>query len=96
MMKTTMISLNVYEMGDVLKLHNADFKLAAKQRNLDGARLAMVISAKQRLDKLYTYKVVTDTGVTLMITPSEQGNEEFVGHVDLSMLTGSMVSHESE
>lgn len=85
-MKQTMISVNVYEAGDVLELNHKNFKLVAKQRNLDGSKRVMVIDVRQRLDKLYTYKVVTDTGTTMMLTPSEQGGEEYIGHIDLGLL----------
>jgi len=87
-MKQTTISVNVYEIGDILKINAKDFRLVAKQRDLDGCKRVMVIGAKQRLDKMYTYKVITEKGVTLQLTPSEQGNEEYVGHVDLGLLMG--------
>lgn len=89
-MKQTTISVNVYEVGDILQVNSKDFKLVAKQRDLDGSKRVMVIGVKQRLDKMFTYKVVTDKGVTLQFTPSEQGNEEYVGHIDLGMLMGSV------
>lgn len=88
-MKQTTISVNVYEVGDILEVSAKDFKLIAKQRDLDSSKRVMVIGAKQRLDKMFTYKVVTDKGVTLQFTPSEQGNEEYVGHIDLSQLMGA-------
>lgn len=87
-MKQTTISVNVYEVGDILEVSAKDFKLIAKQRDLGSSKRVMVIGAKQRLDKMFTYKVVTDKGVTLQFTPSEQGNEEYVGHIDLSQLMG--------
>ena len=87
-MKQTMVSVNVYEAGDVLKVNTKDFRLAAKKRDLDDSKRVMVVSAKQRLDKLFTYKVLTEKGVMLQFTPSEQGNEEYVGHIDLGIFMG--------
>ena len=89
-MKQTTISVNVYEIGDVLEVDTKDFKLIAKQRDLDSSKRVMVIGVKQRLDKMFTYKVVTEKGVVLQFTPSEQGNEEYVGHIDLGLLMGSV------
>lgn len=91
-MKQTMISVNVYEVGDILEVSAKDFKLMAKQRDLGGSKRVMVIGAKQRLDKMFTYKVVTEKGATLQFTPNEQGNEEYVGHIDLGLLMGTVQS----
>ena len=88
-MKQATISVNVYEVGDILEVNTKAFKLVAKQRNLDGSRRVMVIGAKQRLDKMYTYKVVTEKGATMQLTPSEQGDEKYVGHIDLGILMGT-------
>ena len=85
-MKTTTINVNVYEPGDVIELNNEDFKLVAKRRTLEGSKRAMIVGVNRRMDKLYTYKIVTDTGTTLTFTPSEQGVERYVGHIDLGML----------
>ena len=85
-MKTTTIDVNVYEPGDIIELHSENFNLVAKRRTLNGAKRAMVIGAKQRMDKLFTYKIVTDTGTTLTFTPTEQGTEQYIGHVDLGLL----------
>lgn len=87
-MKQTMVSVNVYEAGDVLEVSTKDFRLVSKQRDLGGSKRVMVVSAKQRLDKMFTYKVLTEKGAMLQFTPSEQGNEEYVGHIDLGMLMG--------
>ncbi len=87
-MKQTTISVSVYEIGDVLRLYSKDFNLVAKKRDIAGSKRVMVIGVKQRLDKMFTYKVVTETGTTIQFTPREQGNEEYLGHIDLELLMG--------
>ena len=88
-MKTTTISVNVYEIGDVVKINRDNFNLEAKRRTISesGAETrAIVVGISQRLDKLFTYRLVTTTGKTLTLTPHEQGAEEYIGHIDLGLL----------
>ena len=85
-MITTTINVNVYEVGDVIELDRKNLRLVAKQRNYAESRRAMVISVNQRVDKLFTYRLIADNGKMLNLVPSEQGEEKYVGHVDLSAL----------
>ena len=87
-MKTTMISVNVYEPGDVIMLNVDDINLVAKRRNMESGTRAMIVGVVQRLDKMYTYRILTDSGKMMALTPGEQGHEQYIGHVDLEMLFG--------
>ena len=87
-MKTTTISVNVYEVGDVIELNPSSLRLVAKQRSYAESTRAVVVGVNQRMDKLFTYKLIADNGKMLTLTPSEQGGEKFVGHTDLSLLFG--------
>jgi hypothetical protein len=84
-----MISVNVYEVGDVIKIKRDNFRLEAKRRTVaeSGSETrAIVMGISQRIDKLYSYKLVTASGKTIVFTPHEQGQEEYIGHVDLGLL----------
>ena len=85
-MKTTTINVNVYEVGDVIELDRKNLRLVAKQRNYAESRRAMVVGVNQRVDKLFTYRLIADNGKLLTFVPSEQGEEKYVGHVDLNLL----------
>ena len=85
-MKTTTISVNVYEIGDVIELNKECLRLVAKQRSYAECVRAVVVAVNQRMDKLFTYKMITDNGKMLTLTPSEQGGEKYVGHIDLTIL----------
>ena len=87
-MKKTTISIEVYEVGDIIRLSNKNFNLVAKRRAVDDSPRAMIIGITERLDKMFTYKVLLESGKTMTITPNEQGGETYVGHVDLTMLYG--------
>ena len=89
-MKTTTISVNVYEVGDVIEINRADLRLVAKQRSLASTTRAIIMGISQRMDKLFTYKIVADNGKTLLFTPGEQGHEKYIGHIDLSLLFAGM------
>ena len=41
---------------------------------------------QHRIDKLFSYKVIADNGKLFTLKPSEQGNEKYIGHIDLSLL----------
>ena len=85
-MKTTTINLNVYEVGDVIELKRENLKLVAKQRCYAESGRAVIIGVNQRIDKLFTYKLLADNGKIVSLTPSEQGQEKYIGHIDLGML----------
>ena len=85
-MKTTTINVNVYEVGDVIELDRKNLRLVAKQRNYAESRRSMVVSVNQRVDKLFTYRLIADNGKMLNLVPNEQGEEKYVGHIDMDML----------
>lgn len=85
-MKETTINLSIYEVGDVIQMNADDLSLEAKRRCYAGSRRAIVVGAEQRMDKLYTYKIIADNGKMITFTPREQGNERYIGHIDLSLL----------
>lgn len=87
-MKTTTININVYEVGDVIQLKGGDLRLEAKKRTYGDSTRGIIVSVGQRMDKLFTYKVIADNGKMFSLTPSEQGKEEYIGHIDLSLLFG--------
>lgn len=87
-MKTTTININVYEVGDVIQLDRSDLSLEAKRRSYGASTRAVIVSVGQRMDKLYTYKAIADNGKMFSFTPSEQGKEKYVGHIDLGLLFG--------
>ena len=85
-MKTTTISLNVYEVGDVIEISGADINLESKRRTIGQSTRAVVVGVQHRIDKLFSYKVIADNGKLFTLKPSEQGNEKYIGHIDLSLL----------
>lgn len=87
-MKTTTININVYEVGDVISIDQASLKLVAKRESMGKSTRAVIIAVNQRLDKLYSYKLVLDNGKSFTLTPGEQGSEKYVGHIDLGLLFG--------
>ena len=87
-MKTTTININVYEVGDVIQLDRSNLSLEAKRRSYGDSRRAIIVSAGQRMDKLFSYKAIADNGKMFTLTPNEQGSEEYVGHIDLGLLFG--------
>jgi len=87
-MKSTTININVYEVGDVIELKRENLKLVAKQRSYAESTRAIIVGVSQRMDRLYTYKMLAENGKVISLTPGEQGNEKYIGHVDLSMLYG--------
>lgn len=87
-MKATTITMNVYEVGDVIELKRENLRLVAKQRSYAESSRAVIISVNQRSDKLFTYKMIAENGKVLTLTPQEQGEETYIGHIDLDMLFG--------
>lgn len=85
-MKTTTISLNVYEIGDVIKIPRKSISLESKRVAIGPATKAVIINVTQRSDKLYSYRVLADNGRTFVLKPNEQGFEEYVGHIDMGVL----------
>ena len=85
-MKQTTISVNVYEVGDVVEINRGAINLVAKQRSIGESRRAIVIDVMQRKDKLFTYKMVAANGKPFTLTPNEQGEEKYVGHIDMALL----------
>lgn len=85
-MKSTTININVYEVGDVIELKRENLRLVAKQRSYAESSKAMVVDVNQRTDKMFTYRLIAENGKMLNLTPAEQGNEKFVGHIDLGLL----------
>lgn len=85
-MKTTTINLNVYEVGDVIELDRKNLRLVSKQRSYAESHRAIVMGVNQRVDKLFTYKLIADNGKMFNLVPNEQGEEKYVGHVDLGLL----------
>ena len=86
-MKTTTISLNVYEVGDVIRIPRKDISLESKRVSIGRATRAVIVGVMQRADKMYSYKALASNGKTFTLKPNEQGAEEYVGHIDLSILT---------
>lgn len=87
-MKATTITMNVYEVGDVIEIKGENLRLVAKQRSFGESRRAVIVGVNQRIDKLYSYKMIADNGKMLTFTPGEQGGETYIGHIDLGLLFG--------
>ena len=87
-MKMTTIQVNVYEVGDVIEMTRESFNLDAKRRSFADSTRAVIVEVRQRQDKLFSYKVVASNGKTFTLTPSDQGKEQYVGHIDLGLLFG--------
>lgn len=85
-MKTTTISLNVYEVGDVISIPRKSISLESKRVAIGPATKAIVVNVVQRADKMFSYRMLADNGRTFILKPSEQGHEEYVGHIDLGVL----------
>ena len=85
-MKTTTININVYELGDIIKIPRKDISLESKRVGIGKSHRAIVVGIMQRMDKLYSYKLLASNGRTFTLKPNEQGAEEYVGHVDLGVL----------
>lgn len=87
-MKTTTINVNVYEVGDVIEMARNDLRLEAKRRTFADSTRAVVVGVSQRMDKLFSYKIISSNGKMITLTPSEQGGEKYIGHIDLGLLFG--------
>lgn len=87
-MKTATINVNVYEIGDVIELNGDNLKLVAKQRAYSESRRALIVGVNQRIDKMFTYKILAENGKVISFSPNEQGNEKYVGHIELGLLYG--------
>lgn len=85
-MKTTTININTYEVGDVIEMAQKDLRLEAKRRTFADSTRAIVVDVNQRMDKLFTYKLIASNGRAISLTPAEQGGEKYVGHIDLGLL----------
>lgn len=88
-MKTTTISLNVYEVGDVIKIPRKSISLESKRVAIGPATRALIVGVMQRTDKMFSYRVLADNGKTFILKPNEQGLEEYVGHIDMGVLFDS-------
>lgn len=87
-MKTTTIKLSVYEIGDVIQMHGDNFNLETKRRAIGRVKRGVVMGVSQRIDKLFSYKVVCSDGTMITLKPAEQGGEKYVGHIDMGLLLG--------
>ena len=59
-MKAMTINMNVYEVGDVIELDRKNLRLVSKQRSFAESHRAIVMGVNQRIDKLFTYRLVAD------------------------------------
>ena len=85
-MRTTTINYTIYEIGDVIEIAPKNFRLESKRRSIGGATRAVVVGVGERVDKMHSYKVVADNGKMFTLTPSEQGGERYIGHIDFGLL----------
>ena len=78
-------TIRQYEVGDVLDISMVHPKLTAKRR-LNYADRGMVFQVNMLMNGAITYKVITDNGYVTSFTHDEQGEERYIGHIDMSML----------
>lgn len=85
-MKSETVTINRYEVGDVILITPECFRLLSKRSSIGRAERCVVYNVTQRTDRLFTYKVFAQNGKTFSLTPAEQGNEKYIGHIDMSLM----------
>lgn len=83
-MKKKEITLNVYEIGDVLEITNVLPK--TKKPCLTKATRCVVINVKELKQGGFSYTVLTNDGNKTKIKPGEMMGEKYLGSIDLSLL----------
>ena len=84
------ITVKRYEPGDVLDLKGtrAFVTLAQKRRLLSDVRRGIVWKVNRLMTGELSYVLILDNGNQMRLKPDEQGAEMYLGHTDLSLLTG--------
>lgn len=85
-MRVETITMNVYEVGDIITLDKNFFHLVAKQQSASSATKALVVSRLKLQTGGYSYKVVANNGKMYTMKPDEMGKEKYIGHIDLSQV----------
>lgn len=83
-MKTKMLEVNVYEVGDVIDISECTGTYG--KQSLNRAKRGLVIGITELKNGLNSYWVLTDEGNKVKIIPKQMCNEIYIGHVDLSKL----------
>lgn len=85
-MKSVTVTINQYEVGDVLDVSGVNWHTSTKKRSMSDAKKALVLSIQQLATGECTYKAFTDTCKTVLIIPGEQNAVKYIGHMDISMM----------
>lgn len=85
-MKTVTVTINQYEVGDVLDVSGVNWHTSSKKRSMSDAKKALVLAIQQLSTGECTYKAFTDTCKTVPIIPDKQGAIKYIGHMDISMM----------
>ncbi len=85
-MQTKQITINIYDVGDILDISELGAKYVSKRERLDTAKRALVIDVIELRNGQVAYQTGTDETKRVRLIPEELGKEKYIGHVDLSML----------
>lgn len=85
-MKSVTITINQYEIGDVVDVSKVVCRTNQKKNSMRDAMRGMVVWLNPLLSGESSYVVLLDTHHTVLITPEEQGGMKYIGHTDISML----------
>lgn len=85
-MKSVTVTINQYEVGDVLDVASVKWNTSVKKRSMSDAKKAMVLAIQQLATGECTYKAFTDTCKNVLIIPVEQGAVRYIGHMDISLM----------
>lgn len=84
-MKTKQITIEVCEVGDVIDISKITARIHKPAMN-EGDK-AVVIAAEELKRGGISYDVLTNLGHKVKIKPEEISGAEYVGHIDLTLLT---------
>jgi len=84
--KTVTVTINQYEVGDVLDVTGVKWHTNAKKRSMSDAKKALVLAIQKLATGECTYKAFADNCKTVLIIPGEQGAVKYIGHMDISMM----------
>lgn len=83
-MKTKQITIDVYEVGDVVDIFKV--KSPVHKHTLSNGSKAVVIDVFELKHGGISYNVITDNRDKVRIKPEEMTGAVYIGHIDLSLL----------
>lgn len=85
-MITRNLTINQFEVGDVLDLSGTFPRSKFKQCTVSGATRGLVCHVHTHKTGESTYTIMMDNGRVIKLTPVDQGGEKYAGHIDMGPL----------